>query len=608
MRKNGDKKIEITTSSGIDIFYYFYTYAYRPQRQRLIRTEVVMKKLSKILRLVCIGFVLLSTFCLYPQDKAAAAASAETMETKIDKIFETMNKPSSPGAAVAVVKDGLVIFRKGYGCAQVEYNIPITPSTIFHVASVSKQFTAMAITMLEAQGKLSADDDIRKYLPTMPDFGKKVTILHLLHHTSGIRDIFDLFVLSGGRMDDVLTRQQMLELIERQKDLNFPPGDRFMYSNSGYTLLAEIVSKVGGKPFADWVKENIFDPLGMSSSHFHDDHEMVVKNRAYSYKITGEKELKKKVLNYDHVGATSLFTTVEDMTNWMRNFSEKRVGGEEAIQKMLTKGILDNGKEIEYARGVRVGSWRGLETIAHSGYDAGFCSRMVYFPGEKLGVVVLCNLESARPTLYAQQVAELYLTGKLKPDENAAAAKPGKKIKLKKKQLQSCTGTFFLEKSRTLRRFAIEKNTLYIIRSDNNRSILVPTSATSFYMKKYPRVKVRFSELAGNTYSRMVVFVPGEIELPAHRVEPFEPTEAELDEFAGAYYSGELDVTWRFSIRDGKLFLKKPRNPEREISPTITNSFTFGFSISFKWDSRGKVAGFTVNSGRIIDLKFKKVN
>ncbi|MGZ7065335.1 MAG: serine hydrolase domain-containing protein, partial [Candidatus Aminicenantales bacterium] len=231
-----------------------------------------------------------------------------SLESKVDALFSKWNTLDSPGAAVVIVKDGMVIYRKGFGCAQLEYGVPITPSTVFHVASVSKQFTAMAITMLEEEAKLSADDDIRKYLPELADFGKTITIRHLLHHTSGLRDQWDLMVLSGWRMDDVITQAQIMDRLRRQKELNFPPGEQYMYSNSGFTLLAEIVTRVSGRPFTDWTRENIFLPLGMTSTHFHLDHQEIVRNRAYSYEGDAVKGFKQSVLNYANVGATSLFT------------------------------------------------------------------------------------------------------------------------------------------------------------------------------------------------------------------------------------------------------------------------------------------------------------
>lgn len=570
-----------------------------------------MKKLLTRFLFVIIGLSLISASFLYSLEKSKETPPL-SVEAKINKVFKDLDKPSTPGAAVAVVKDGLVVFRRGYGCAQVEYNIPITPSTIFHVASVSKQFTAMAITMLEASGKLSVDEDIRKYLPGMPDLGKKITVRHLLHHISGIRDQWELVILSGSRMDDVITQQYLLEVIKKQKELNFPPGERYLYCNSGFTLMAEIVSKVSGKPFVDWVKENIFDPLGMSSSHFHIDHRMIVKNRAYSYAFDSKKGLRKSVLSYANVGATSLFTTVEDMANWMRNFAEKRVGGEEVIKKMVSKGVLNNGKTIGYARGLNIGDYRGLKTISHSGADAGFRSYMVYFPEEKFGVVVLANLASAQPQRYAVQVADIFLTEKFKPGKKPAAGKKAvKKVKLKKKQLMPCTGHFWIERSQQLREIVLDNNTLYYVRSKTNRSTLMAVSATSFYMKEFPAVIVNFSKLEGDKFSKMAVDVPDEGSIPARRVEPFKPTEENLKEYAGTYYSDELDVKWYFPIEKGKLNVKIPRKPAAALQPVVKDKFSMvdGLgTIYFRRDSRGAVSGLAVSTGRVINLQFKKVD
>ncbi len=342
--------------------------------------------------------ILLAALSLGAAPGAAAPGSADTpsLEAQVDALFAKWNSLDTPGAAVAVIKDGIVVYRKGFGCAQLEYGVPITPSTVFHVASVSKQFTAMAITMLEAAGKLSADDNIRKYLPEMADFGVPITIRHLLNHTSGLRDQWDLLILSGWRMDDVITQAQILDRLRRQKELNFAPGSRYLYSNSGFTLLAEIVSRVSGKPFTDWTRETIFQPLGMTSTHFHLDHTEIVRDRAYSYDGDPEHGFHALPLNYANVGATSLFTTVEDMANWLRNFEDKRVGGPAVLDKMETKGVLNDGTEIGYARGLEIGVYKGLKTIGHSGGDAGFRSQVIYFPGERFGVAVFSNLGLVR--------------------------------------------------------------------------------------------------------------------------------------------------------------------------------------------------------------------
>ncbi len=207
---------------------------------------------------------------------------------KVDDLFEQWNKPNSAGVAVSIVRDGKVIYQKGFGTAVLENNVPITPKTIFQSASVSKQFTAFAVLHLANQGKLKLEDDVRKYLSEVPNFGKTITIRHLLNHTSGLRNQAELAAVAGVRLDDVLTQGQVLKIVQRQKELNFTPGEEIVYCNTGYTLLAEIVARVSGKPFRQFTEENIFKPLEMSNTHFHDDYVMVVPNRASSYFQIGE--------------------------------------------------------------------------------------------------------------------------------------------------------------------------------------------------------------------------------------------------------------------------------------------------------------------------------
>jgi CubicO group peptidase (beta-lactamase class C family) len=230
-------------------------------------------------------------------------------EKMIDALFEQEIKKDSPGAAVAIIKDGSIIYKNGYGIACMDYDIPITPSTIFHVASVSKQFTTFAIALLADQGKLSLDDDIRKYLPEVPDFGKTITIRHLIYHTSGLRDQWELLAMAGWRLDDVITKEHILKIVRHQKELNFDPGEEYSYCNSGYTLMAEIVARLSDQSFREFTAKSIFKPLGMDNTHFHDDHEMIVKNMAYSYNTGSNNGFKKSVLSFANVGATSLFTT-----------------------------------------------------------------------------------------------------------------------------------------------------------------------------------------------------------------------------------------------------------------------------------------------------------
>ncbi len=345
--------------------------------------------------------------------------AGRTPARKIDQLLALVDRPDSPGAAVAVIQDGKTIYKKGFGSAQLEYEIPITPSTIFHVASVSKQFTAFAVAMLADQGKLSLDDDIRKHIPEVPDFGKTITLRHLIHHTSGLRDQWHLLRLAGWHWDDVMTLEHILTMVRNQKELNFDPGEERAYCNTGYTLLAETVARVTGQSFREWTQANIFEPLKMNNTHFHDDHEMLVPNRAYSYYPRAEASLgfRKAVLSYANVGATSLFTTVEDLAKWSNNFDTAHVGGPSVIKTMLESGGLnDDGQEWSnpaYAFGLYLDEYRGLTAIAHSGGDAGFRSFLVRFPEQHFAVVILSNFANFEPFDVSFAVAELYLEAEM---------------------------------------------------------------------------------------------------------------------------------------------------------------------------------------------------
>jgi CubicO group peptidase (beta-lactamase class C family) len=331
--------------------------------------------------------------------------------------------PSSPGASIAVVKDGKIVFSKGYGSAELEYDIPITSSTVFHIASISKQFTAFAILMLENEGRLSINDDIRKYVPEVPDFGKVITLDHLMHHTSGLRDQWELLALAGWRLDDNITTKQILRLVSRQKELNFNPGDEMLYCNTGYTLLAEVVARVSGMSFIDFTRTRIFEPLKMSHTLFYDDCEKLVKNRAYSY-YADSTGYKKSNLNYSTVGATSLFTTSEDLCLWALNF-EKPLVGKDFIEKMAKKGVLNKGDTIGYAMGQGMYNYKGLKIFEHGGADAGYRSDLMRIPGEHFSVNVLSNMASFNPGDIAAKVRDIYLTGtQVKEPEKPANPEP----------------------------------------------------------------------------------------------------------------------------------------------------------------------------------------
>src|SRR5882757_4693935 len=297
-------------------------------------------------------FLLFLFFILSIGRNAYSQPLPDSILKKVDHLFKKWDVPGSPGCVAGIIRNDSLIFSKGYGMANLEYDIPNTPATIFHMASVSKQFTAFSIVLLARQGKLQLDDDIHKYLPWFPDLKEKITIRHLLNHTSGIRDQWSLLAISGTRLDDVITQDQIVKILSRQQGLNFKPGDRYSYSNSGFTMLAEIVHAVTGQTLRQFTDSAIFKPLGMNYTHFHDDCEEIVKNRSYSYGRVDSTHYTNSVLSYSNAGATSLFTNINDLSKWIMNFYIHKVGDQQDIDQLTKKGRLNNGAEIDYALGI----------------------------------------------------------------------------------------------------------------------------------------------------------------------------------------------------------------------------------------------------------------
>lgn len=348
--------------------------------------------------------------------------SNEYIKLKLDSLFSGYNT-ETPGVAVAVVRDRQIVFEQGYGKATLEYDVPVTPKTIFHVASVSKQFTAFSIYLLEKQGKISFEDDIRNYIPELPDYGKTIKIKHLLAHTSGLRDQWALLTLAGWHLEDVITTDQILKLAINQKGLNFETGTAFGYCNTSFTLLAETVQRITSQSFASFTKENIFEPLGMTSTQFYDDFQEVVKNRAYSYELRNSEYIKKE-LNYSNVGPTSLFTTVEDLSKWVNNFSSPIVGDSQLLKEFNKISLMDNNKPVVYratakdtlyhAKGQLHWQYKGLKLISHGGHDAGFRAFLARFPDNNLSIITLSNDEHYNILENGFEIADLFLKDEVK--------------------------------------------------------------------------------------------------------------------------------------------------------------------------------------------------
>ena len=538
-------------------------------------------------------------------------------EGEIRKLFSRWDKENSPGASVSVSIGGELVYANGFGYSNLEYDIPITSKSIFHVASVSKQFTVMAILLLEKESKLSIKDDIRKYLDYLPELEEVVTIEHLIHHTGGLRDQLELLFLSGWRPDDAITQEHLIKMSMRQKTTNFPVDEEFLYSNTGYTFMAEIVEKVSGISFREYTKMNIFEPLNMLDSHFHDDNDEIVKNRAYSYKLDNEGNIKKSVLSYSIVGPTSLFTTVEDMMKWGHNYTSCKVGGKEVIDYMTSKYKLKSGEEIEYAGGLNIREYKGLKTIEHNGADAGFRASMVVFPEKELVAAIFSNIGTFKPEYYAKKIAELFIDedlidkDKVLYDYNILEIDPQDPNKYM--DICKIEGEYLINPG-TLVTASVKENSLYI---------KLPSTPELKFM--YLRDKL----LQGKNTDVLIEVVENEnkdvialdiINLPKNviRANKIEVVEKDIDyilQYIGDYYCSELDTFYKLQIENNNLIAKHTRSPVTPFIPYGEDNFLSSMSdygltgkITFERDENKDIIGFMLNSDRVRKLWFNRVN
>ena len=548
---------------------------------------------------VCLIFALLFYAC-----KGTSNAS-------VDELFAAWDSSKKPGVAIAVVKDGSIIYKNGYGSANLEYEIPVTSSTVFHIASVSKQFTAFSILLLEKEGKLSLDDDVRKYIPEVPDFGKTITLRHLASHTSGLRDQWNLLALAGWRLDDVITREHILKLVSRQKELNFDPGEEFLYCNTGFTLLAEVVSRVSGQPFSAFTHQHIFKPLEMTNTLFYDDHEKIVKNRAYSY-YSKDDGYKKSVLNYANVGATSLFTTVEDLSLWAMNFSSLKVGDAEIINKMNSLAVLNNGKTFGGALGQFVGKYKGLNEIQHGGADAGYRSYLGRFPDQNFAVIVFSNDASFRAGNMAHKLADIYLEKALTPEpaiDSIASGSPEENVAVDRETLGTYVGEYELQPGFIIA-ITEESGQLFGRATNQPKVLLRPLSATKFTVEGDIAIIDFFPDSGGQV--KLLKLHQNGRTMDAPRAIPFDKSAVKLSDFTGRFFSPELSTTYHFALVDNKLMAQHDRLSDIELKPLKKDMFSgnvwFFGQTAFTRDADGIINGCKVSSGRVRNLRFQKVD
>ena len=424
------------------------------------------------------------------------SVNADSLTEKVDKLFVSWDKLDSPGCALGIIRDGELIYVRGYGMANLEHNIPITSKSIFRIGSTSKQFTAMCLALLEEEGKLSLDDSLRKFLPQMPEYADKITIRHLIHHTSGIRDYLTLATIAGMRDTDYFTDAEAVDLLARQKELNFAPGEEYLYSNSGYFLLSQIVKKASGISLREYAEEKIFQPLGMTHTHFHDDHTEIVENRASGYAPKKGGGFVISMTTLPMTGDGGVFTSVEDLFLWDQNFYDNKLGtgGQRLIGKIQTPGILNSGEKLDYAFGLNIKKHRGLTLVGHGGSFVGFRADMIRFPEQRFSVICLANLNRFNPSVMARKVADIYLADiykeKREDEKKAEPKKPKPKepsksdFRVSPEDLVVYVGKYRSEELDVAYFLQLKKGKLFV-RHENphkeySRAALKPTARDSF--------------------------------------------------------------------------------------------------------------------------------
>lgn len=537
---------------------------------------------------------------------AAAKEKPLTPGEQMDKLFDFWNRLDQPGFAVTVVKDGQVAYQKVFGLACQEHAVAITPNSVFNTATLAQAFVGQAVAMLEAQGKLSLDDDVRKFVPELPDFATPVRLRHLVYHSSGLRDWLPVIQLAG-RANEEVTLEKVLKTIKAQKRLIFPPGERFEYSGTNYDLLAEAVKRATGVPFSEWAWENIFKPLKMTRTQFRDNYRSIFDDQAFSYNYT-RKEYLRGIDNLSLAGSHSLFTSIADLTKWLLNLETGRLGGPNMLAKMFTAGKLNNGGDSAFGYGLRTSTTAGRRQASQSGEWAGSGVSLVYFPDQKFGFAVLANWDYTPVGGFAQDIIDIYMPAApaAPPTRVKPEAGPKQGLKVSPAILDQYAGTYRLGPGQV---FLISREGSQLILGFSGQKFpLTARSETEFFLE-IAAARLVFEKNSAGKIERFVWTQSG-IEEVAPRVVLVRPTPQELGEFVGVYSNEELNLSIGVELRGTGLVGIPPEQAEVRLGPDEKDRFVTGARafpmVIFQRDAQNRVTGFIIDADSVRDLIFKK--
>ena len=522
-------------------------------------------------------------------DKAKVVAGADRAWEKVTKAYVA----PAPGCAAAVSLSGEVVFEKAFGLSDLEHNVPNTAQTIFESGSVAKQFTAAALVLLQQDGKLSLDDPVRKYIPELPDYGKPLTIRHMLNHTAGLRDWGSVMSLTGvGRGERIVSQDLALDVITHQRALDFKPGAEFSYSNSGYNLAAIIVERVSKQKFPAFVEERLFKPLGMKSSSWRDDYQRIVPGRAQAYSRPGNGPWRLNMPFMNVYGNGGMLTTVGDWMKWNAMLDSQSLGAP-LVNALETQGVLNDGRKIGYALGLTIGKYKGLKDVSHGGATAGYQTFLARYPENKVSIGVMCNGTSPSAGQLAANITDEIFGPFPEPAKTEAA-------KVSEEELKKFVGTWRSERTHLPARFGVENGI-----PGWRGARLTPMGGGQFTAGEN---KLKFT-LDGDGKPIAAEHVDSEGEVTRFVPEQeWKPTPEELASFTGDWFSEEAGATFTIAVEADKAFLKQRPATRLPLQPIYKDHFFVqGTIVWFTRDKNGKVEGLHVGASRIRDIPFVRV-
>lgn len=516
-----------------------------------------------------VTLLILSSFSIYAQEIAITAA----MEQQIDELFADYE--DNPGCTVGIYHQGEIIYEKGYGYANLEHQVKITPESIFDVASISKQFTAACILLLEEEGELNLDDPVQKYLPELPIYAKgKVTIRHLLHHTSGFKDYLAVLHFTGRSWDMNFVEEDALKLLKQFKTLNFTPGEKYSYSNSNYLALGIIVQRLSGQSINEYAQAHILQPLGMNHSFFYEDSKKVISNRTIGYTDEGEGYEREHFFNFIVPGDGGLHTNVGDFLKWSNNYRSSKIGSANFVEKLLTRATLNNGNQSTYALGVEHGLYLGYEFFGHNGSWGGSRSMFLQFPSADLAVIVMSNNGTINVWGKTYQLAAIVLPENqmISESEGTTATLPTRTpIQLSKQQLEQFCGNFVDLASGYDRRIYFKDGSLYYYRAADSESRIFPVGKQEFGMEGAGGdLLISFKEENGQ---KMMYVTQEENEYVYEGYVPASYSPKNLQQFEGVYHAAAFETTYEIKVQDGQLMLSVAGKELEAFRPAMTNVF-----------------------------------